>query len=277
MRSLIPVIECALGTHLLGCSTMRCPYCALIVFAMYLIRFLDYSKAHRLRQTSAFGTDRSMDSCLPFFSPGFAVRYLLSDGLIFFAAGLAAIIVSSIVSGRYTTSATHPSLEADNTDDQDCGDGEGDPNAAACGSCSSGRGHAEPADCCHRSRPLESFGRLCGAFGRVLLSCLPQSMLEDLMARICRTIDKSTAVGAVCLPTGGYYLLRALLARVDMKVGRIVTGCCGMQLPTHRTVSCVKHSDGAWTCGLNEVISDVLPPPCSLRLPADVSRFKHHP
>ena len=253
-----------------------------MVFAMCLFRFLDYSKAHRLRQTSAFESDGSMDGCLTFFSPGFALRYLLSDGLIFMAAGIAAVIVSSIVSGRYATLATNLSSEADNTDDQDCGDGEGDPNAAACGSCSSGRGHAELADCGHRSRPLESFGSLSGALGRVLLGCLPQSMLEDLMAYVCRTIDKSTAVGAVCLPTGGYYLLRALLARVDMKVGFTVTGCCGtgccgMQLPTYRTASCVKHSDGAWTCSLNEVISDVLPPPCSLRLPADVSRFKHHP
>lgn len=120
------------------------------------------------------------------------------------ASGLAAVVVSSMVSGRYVCTA-----------ESDSSSGTVTPKATSRGSQSSPMVRpvrSKPAR--QRCPPFETFG-----FGWIGAWLGPTpSLLEAGMTRLCWAVDASLAVGTVCLPIGGYYLLRTLLARVNEKV-----------------------------------------------------------
>ena len=174
-------------------------------------RFLDYCKACRLQEKAAYNVEGLTSSPRSGSPPSF-LSYLLTQGIALMASGLAAVVVSSMVSGRYISAAENDSSR-----------GAATPKASSRSSLQSSPLVRPPA----RSKlarprsetdvphlPFETIGfRPIGSW----LGSAP-SVLEAGMTRLCAAVDASVAVGTVCLPIGGYYLLRTLLARVNDKV-----------------------------------------------------------
>ena len=176
-------------------------------------RFLDYCKACRLQEKAAYNVE-DLSSSLRSVSPPSLLSYLLTHGIVLMASGIAAVIVSSMVSGRYIGTA-----------ESDSSSGAVTPKALS----RSSQQQSPPLVRLPPARsklarpridtealhlPFETFGfRKIGSW----LGSAP-SVLEAGMTRLCAAVDASAAVGTVCLPIGGYYLLRTLLARVNDKV-----------------------------------------------------------
>ena len=143
--------------------------------------------------------------------------YMLTRGLLLMAVQPAVALITSIMSGSYS--------------DQPRDDATDDASMASFARHNSG--NVTPGGRTRRSLlssqqlgpdtwPLESFGLAPFLSGPVLGPALRAA--GEAMERLARGVSAVWVVRLLCLPCGGFYLLRALLARVDEKVGRGGTG-----------------------------------------------------
>jgi hypothetical protein len=150
----------------------------------------------------------------------FFVYYLMTHGLVLLAMGPVAVIVTSILSGR-----SH-ALDCDTAGGSGgSGKGSGTTTPSKVRDSLPRPGSGSLLSSSSFSWPLETFG--IHVLARMRLELLFKG-LGDYMDWILNRISSSMAVRVVCLPTGGFYLLRALLARVNQQVrqGLLETNFC---------------------------------------------------
>ena len=141
--------------------------------------------------------------------------YMLTRGLLLMAVQPAVALITSIMSGSYSDQPR----DDDATDDASM--------ASADSFARHNSGSITPGGRTRRSLlssqlgsdswPLESFGIAPFLSGPVLGPALRAA--GGAMERLARGVSAVWVVRLLCLPCGGFYLLRALLARVDEKVG----------------------------------------------------------